>query len=341
MDLDHVLGGILPLWESIRDRSLFITGGTGFVGSWLLASLAWADESLRLNAHATVLTRSPSKFAESMPHLAEHPAITLLEGDMRTFAYPKGRFHFIIHAASQEPANMSASGLLDKCDTDVAGTQRVLGFARHARALRLLFTSSGAVYGLQPAELERVSEGYSGTPDPCDPRTAYGRSKRMCESLCASCAKDTGIACVVARCFTFVGPMLPLNSGYAVGNFIRDALGGGPIDVRGDGSPFRSYLYSADLAIWLWTLLFSGRSCRPYNVGSADELTILELARTVARVVAPGMPVMVKREPALDRAPERYVPCVDRARCELGLTQQVRLEDALGRTASWHLQQET
>ena len=227
---------------------------------------------------------------------------------MRSFAYPKGRFHAVIHAASQEPADTSASGLLDKYHNDVAGTQRVLGFTRHARAVRLLFTSSGAVYGRQPADLERLTETYPGVPDPCDPRAAYGQSKRVGEFLCGNLAQDAGIACVLARCFTFVGPMLPLDSVYAVGNFLRDALAGGSIDIQGDGSPCRSYLYASDLAIWLWTMLFRGRSCRPYNVGSGASMTILELAQTVARVVAPDAPVRVKSQPALDRAPGALRP---------------------------------
>ncbi len=334
-DLEHVLGLTPEAWEKARGRRLFITGGTGFFGIWLLESFLHAASRLRLGAHALVLSRAPGAFVARAPHLAGHPALDFHAGDMTDFDFPRGRFDLVVHAATQTGGAASADPL-ELFERNVAGTRRVLEVARHAGASRLLMASSGAVYGRQPPGLERVPEEYPGAPETLDARTAYGQSKRASEFLCAAFASRCGVAPVVARGFAFVGPHLPLASNYAVGNFIRDALAGGPIRVTGDGTPRRSYLYAADLAAWLWTILCRGIPCRAYNVGSEDEIGIADLARMVAREVNPRAAVVVSAEPGPDLPPERYVPCVRRAAEELGLRPRVPLPEGIRRTAAWY-----
>jgi dTDP-glucose 4,6-dehydratase len=335
-DLDHVLAHTGGLWDELRGRRVFITGGTGFFGCWLLESFTWANDRLGLGARAVVLTRDPAAFARKAPHLAGHPAVRLHRGDVRSFAFPLGPFHAVVHAATESSTTLNANDPLTMLDTVVQGTRRTLEFARACAARHFLLTSSGAVYGRQPPELSHVPEDYVGAPDPADPRSAYGEGKRVAEHLCALYHQRHGVAAKVARCFAFVGPYLPLGAHFAVGNFLRDGLAGGPIRVQGDGTPYRSYLYAADLAAWLWTILFRGEPCRPYNVGSADAVSIADLARQVAGHF--GAEVHVARAAVADRLPERYVPAVERAARELGLRPGVCLADAIARSAHWHRQ---
>ncbi len=116
----------------------------------------------------------------------------------------------------------------------------------------------------------------------------------------------------------------------------RDALSGGPIRIAGDGAPYRSYLYAADLAIWLWRLLVHGQSARPYNVGSSEAVTIRELAETVVHAVAPGMNIEIARKPDAAAPPGRYVPSVERAQAELGLLQLIPLDEQIRRMYEWN-----
>ena len=169
-----------------------------------------------------------------------------------------------------------------------------------------------------------------------DPAAAYGHSKRVSEFLCASYAQVYGFAAVIARLFAFLGPHLPLDGNFAIGNFVRDALAGGPIRVHGDGSPYRSYLYAADLAVWLWTLLLRGESAVPYNVGSSSAVTIRELAGRVRDVVEPGAAIEIARPPAPGAPALRYVPSVRRAEEGLGLGAWIPLDEGLRRMAAWH-----
>jgi dTDP-glucose 4,6-dehydratase len=197
-------------------------------------------------------------------------------------------------------------------------------------------TSSGAVYGRQPATLTHLIEDYNGGPDVSQPQSVYGEGKRMSELLCAIYSRQHGLEVKTARGFTVVGPYLPLDAHFAVGNFIRDAMAGGPIKVNGDGSNFRSYLYMADLTIWVWTILFRGESNRPYNVGSRQPVSIAQLAETVSRTLPGHAPVQIAQKPVTGQPAARYVPETARAEQELGLREWVELDEAIRRTAQWH-----
>ncbi len=334
-DLDYILRRTSPHWEEVRSQSVFITGGTGFFGCWLLESFLLANDQLGLGARATVLSRNPGAFAARAPHLATHPAVRLIEGDVRTFVFPEGEFPLVIHAATEASARLNQQNPLLMFETILEGTRRVLEFARCHGTRRFLLTSSGAVYGRQPPEMANMPEEYPGAPNPMDPGSAYGEGKRAAEMLCCLYARESRLEAKIARCFAFVGPHLPLDAHFAIGNFIRDALRGGPIRINGDGSPLRSYLYAADLAIWLWTILLKGQPCRPYNVGSGRSISIAELAGLVRQVVDPGLEITVARQADPSQPAQRYVASVERARGELMLEPSIMLEEGLEKTACW------
>ena len=146
--------------------------------------------------------------------------------------------------------------------------------------------------------------------------------------------REHGLETTIARCFAFVGPHLPLDAHFAIGNFIRDAIQGDPIKVK-DGSPYRSYLYAADLAIWLWTILFKGQGCHPYNVGSDQEISIAGLAQIVASTLGGTVFPLSTLSINSNSAHFRYIPSTSRARQELGLTEWSDKEESVTKTAAW------
>ncbi len=339
-DLDHVLDHTEALWRPLRGARFFLTGGTGFVGTWLTESLLWANDRMDLGVSASLLTRDPARFTARSPHLAHHPAVKLIASDAADMEFPRQRADFIVHAATSRYVAPNAQAPASTFDRDIAATRHALEFARLSPGCRLLFTSSGAVYGKQPAALERIPEYYAGAPLTTDSHATYGHAKRVSEYFCATYSQVYGFDALIARLFTFVGPYLPLDENYAAGNFIGDALRGGPIRVCGDGTPYRSYLYAADLAIWLWTILFRGEASAPYNVGSPDSLTIGDLARAVVNTVAPRTKIDVAQWPQPGQPPARYVPATRRAEETLGLRVWIPLEDGIRRTYDWHARKE-
>jgi dTDP-glucose 4,6-dehydratase len=338
-DLDHILNETKPLWDEMRNKRIFITGGTGFFGCWLLESFSHINQTLNLSAHATVLTRDPTAFAMKCPHLAADPALAFLAGDVRNFSFPEGNFEYIIHAATEASAKQAAEKPLDMLTTIIDGTERVLDFAQTHATRKLLLTSSGAVYGKQPAGLTHLPEDYLGWPHPLDPASVYAEGKRISEQMCALQSMHSSMEIKIARCFAFVGPHLPLDTHFAIGNFIGDVLAGRPIRINGDGTPMRSYLYASDLAIWLWTMLFRAPHLTAVNVGSAHDLSILELARAVVQSLNASIEIHVAKEAIPGAGITRYVPSVDRARRLLGLNETVDLREAIRRTAAWYVEE--
>ena len=334
-DLESILSQTAPLWEQLRGQQLFLTGGTGFFGCWLLESFLYANRALSLGASVVALTRSPKRFHERAPHLANDPAVHLLPGDIRSFTFPDGIFQYVIHAAT-DTSSQAAERPAILLSSILDGTRRVLDFAATHGTRRLLFVSSGAVYGAQPPEVMHIPETYLGGPDWLKPLATYGEGKRAAELMTLLYAHQTGIECVIARCFAFVGPHLPLDRHFAIGNFIRDAMQGSPIRINGDGTSMRSYLYASDLAAWLWTMLFRAPSGEAYNVGSDEAVSIADLARTVVEVLGVSSEVQIRQEviPGMSRA--QYVPATNKAREQLGLRVRVDLRDAIRYTAEWH-----
>ncbi len=336
-DLNYVLEHAGAIWDQLRDQNIFITGGTGFVGTWLIESLLWANDVKSLGVRTTLLTRNPDAFRRKAPHLAEHRSVYLLRGDACSFDYPEGQFAFVIHAATDRSFDPTPGQPLSTLETDLGATKRVLEFARTHNTRRLLFTSSGAVYGKQPPHVTHISEDYAGAPATTDIRSAYGQGKRASEFMCAMYASQFGFAAVIARLFAFVGPYLPLDENFAVGNFLRDVLKQRPVRIAGDGTPYRSYLYAADLAIWLWTMLVRGETARPYNVGSAEDLTIADLAKLVVSSTDSEQPIEIARQPIPGALPARYVPSIIRAETELGLRPFIGVSEGIRRTYLWQM----
>lgn len=328
-DLKHVLAHTRELWNEAKGASFFITGGTGFFGMWLLESFAHINDVLGLGMRATVLTRDPERFAAKAPHLAQRKDLHFVAGDIRTFTFQVGEFRYVVHGATTSGAPVDN---LEMLETIIDGTRRVLDFASKHGTTKFLYISSGAVYGKQPDDLCHIPEDYRGAPDPLDPNSAYGEGKRVGELLSVIKSQEAGFEAKIARCFAFIGPHLPLDAHFAAGNFIRDAIAGDPVVVKGDGKSVRSYLYASDLAIWLWTILFKGKPDRSYNVGSPESQSISEWAQLVSTLTG----VRVAHSGSAQGGYSCYVPNVARAERELALGNTVALRDGFARTLSWN-----
>lgn len=308
----------------IKSKRIFLTGGTGFFGKSLLEYIKNLDKNTSQRGELCVLSRTPDKFCNDNPELTNIPGLSFIKGDVRDFEFPAGKFGYVIHAATEADSKLIAEKPTEMYSVIVDGTRRVLEMCEKKQVSRVLYVSSGAVYGAQPPDLPNISEDY-----PCAPADAYEKGKFDAEKLCLASTTPA----VVARCFAFVGPYLPLDKHFAVGNFINNILNNEDINIKGDGTPYRSYMYASDLAEWLWTLLLKGKTNEVYNVGSDKAISIAELAKVIRQYSSTGNTRINIAQKAIDGIlPSRYVPCIDKAKNELNLKCKVSLTEGIEKT---------
>jgi nucleoside-diphosphate-sugar epimerase len=330
LDLEHIAKNFN--FSILVNTKIFLTGGTGFFGKWILQTFDYANKNLQSNCSVTVLTRNAKKFTNEFPEFQNNDLIHFLEGDIQTFNFPAGKFDYIIHAATDPNDSSIVENPINTFDTITLGTRRLLDFAVKVKPTQFLLVSSGAVYGRQPPEVKFLSEEFAIAPLIKDRKASYAEGKRVAEFFSSFYEKEFGISFSIARCFAFLGAYLPLDQNYVAGNFIKDILENRNILIKGDGSPVRSYLYMADLIIWLLTILTKSKSGKIYNVGSEVEISVLELANKLKQLSKSQSIIEVIGKANSIELPERYIPSVRLAERELDLKVKINLEEALLRT---------
>jgi UDP-glucuronate decarboxylase len=310
---------------------IFVTGGTGFFGRALLRHWMAMKEVGSFSEDVGILTRSPKVFLDSFPEFSKLSWLKLFEGDVLEYStLPKNiEIDRIIHAAT-ESTNGAFLTPYKTYNDITTGTNNILNFAVQNNVRRFLLTSSGAVYGPQPDSIDKISEDYLGRADPLLPSSAYGFGKSAAEHLCCLYRDKYDLQTVIARCFAFVGPDLPLTAHYAMGNFINDALYGAEINVEGDGTPLRSYMNQSDLAHWLLCIFDKGLAGHAYNVGSDEAISISDLAYLVRDILSPNKQVIFAGKSNLYQGRNTYVPDISRAKSELGLRVRISLRESIG-----------
>jgi len=325
----------------LNNSSLFITGGTGFFGRSLLRRMLEISRHIDLKDGAvTVLARNPDAFLNSYPEFSKENWLRFRKGDilqsLEKISNEGLKYSHVLHAAADSTLGPKM-GSLERFDQIVTGTRNILDFATQVEAKKFLLTSSGGVYGALPPHLESFPESYMGMANPLEASNSYSVAKRLAEHLCSLYAEKYGLEVVVARCFAFVGPDLPLDVHFAIGNFIRDALNGNSIVINGNGSPIRSYLYQDDLADWLIALIECGVPGNAYNVGSDQTISILDLANLVKSTLSENVSIDVRDlSGSTVDIRNRYIPNIEKIKQELKMEITVPLKKAIELTAQRH-----
>ena len=310
----------------LKNTNIFITGGTGLFGKLFLETFLFLNDTLDTNIKIIVLTRNYEKFISHYSQFVNEN-IKFINGDIRNFNMDCYNIDYVIHAAA------SVDPILEKENPDemfsiiVDGTKYLLDKIKSYNVKRILFTSSGAVYGKQPYNLKYISEDFK-----CSPDSIYGKAKYISENILL----DSNIDTIITRCYALVGPYLNLKIHYAIGNFILDCIEKRDITIKGDGTPLRSYLYTSDLIIWLLTALLKSDSNEIYNVGSIKEISIFDLAQLVTNQFSYETKINVLSKKNIGIAPSIYLPNNNKIISKLSVAENYSLENMIKRTIEWN-----
>lgn len=306
-DINRILHACEPELAELAGSTVLISGANGFAGSYLVETIAAWNAIQPRPVRLLLPVRSLSRARQRLPHLAGVPEVNWIawpaQGDLRELIGEGA--DYVIHGASPvDPARYMQAPhdtLLAIADL----TRQMIAYAEAAGARRLLYLSSGAVYGPQPPDLAGFKEDYPGGPELGEPRSCYAEGKRYAELLCLTSRVET----VVARIFAVLGPYQDLSASFAVPDFICQATRSGRIRLRSDGRALRTYCYASDLASSLWKLLLRGEAGASYNVGAAGPVVSI---RDVAEAVAArlGETAIEVPESAGQGLPPRYTPDV-------------------------------
>ncbi len=322
--------------SALKNNLIVITGGTGFIGTWITGLIAFLNDHFSFNTEVMLIARNIEPFKKSCVHFANRKDIRLVNSDIRNLVELPTETNWLIHAAGTPDNRFHSSNPLETMSTIANGTYSILRLLERCSNFKMLLNlSSGLIYGFQPLKQTRMDETYVGAPRCGTVSSAYAEAKRFAETLCHSSRSQARIPVVTARPFAFIGPYQSLETPWALNNFIKDALSGNPIRILGDGKTVRSYMYASDLSFWLTSILTQGKSGEIYNVGSPLPITLEKLARLIAEHINPRLEIQLKTatNPLQN---SRFVPDVSFAQNNLGLQIKVDLKTAIKRTIEWN-----
>jgi dTDP-glucose 4,6-dehydratase len=301
-----------------------ITGGAGFLGSHLCERLL--AEGWEIVCFDSLITGS----AENVAGALSHANFRFERYDVTNYLYVEGTLDWILHFASPASPIDYLEHPIHTLKVGALGTLRALGLAKSKRA-GFMLASTSEVYG--DPKVHPQPESYWGNVNPGGPRGVYDEAKRYAEAMAMAYHRTHGIPVKIVRIFNTFGPRMRREDGRAVPTFIKQALRSEPITVHGDGSQTRSLCYVDDLIEGLWRLLISDVVATPVNLGSPEEVKILDLARTIAMLTDSRSEVVFEGRPIDD--PEVRCPDLSRAISLLAWEPQVSLHDGLQRTIEW------
>lgn len=334
-DLARIYPSLSEKLVPLSGSKILVTGGAGFMGSWLCELVSYLNRKEKLDIKLYVLDRDQDAFVQRLSHL-KSDAVEFIRSDVRSLVEIPRDVNYVIHAAGTPDSRFHASSPFETMTAIAEGTANVLrAAARASNLIKLVNISSSSVYAFK-SNTGSIVESSPGLDAWTTPRSAYAEAKRYAETLCAAARSEARIPVVTVRPFTFCGAYQDLEAPWVLNNFINDALSSRAIRILGDGKSTRSLMYGADLAYWLFVIMLNGKAGQVFNVGSDQGEFVEEIAKRVASNFSPSPSIVLNTSLTNINESSHLVPDVSAAKASFGLKNYTNLDLAISRTIDWY-----
>lgn len=334
-NLSKSFQNIVPKLEQLKGSTILITGGTGFMGSWIARALVWLNDNFNFGCKIILLARDPENLERSDPKLYRRSDITYLRSDIRSVHNLPSNINYIIHAAANPDNRAHMSDPVNTMDVIALGTKAIMDAATRLPDIRnIVHISSGQVYGKAPNNGESLRETILYNFSKNDITSVYPEAKRYAETICLAYRSLFKLPVCIVRPFSFIGPYQKLNKPWAINTFLQEALNGQPMRIVGNGKPQRSYLYASDMAAWLLVVLAEGKSGEIYNLGSSEGVSLKEVTEKINQLLPHPVDVIVQN---YNNDESKFIPNLEHIIEKFNLKMVFTFDEALQQTIQWNV----
>ncbi|AOO65983.1 NAD-dependent epimerase/dehydratase family protein [Sulfurospirillum halorespirans] len=315
--------------EKLKNKEILITGGSGFIGTWLTQLLIFLNDTYNFNITLYLIARHITSNLEVLVN--NRKDIIFIKNDIRNVREFSKDIAYIIHAASSPDNRIYMSNPIESMNIITDGTKNSMENALLLEKLeKIVHLGSGQVYG--SLDSHNITENDFGKLNCNSISTIYPEAKRYAETLTNAYRSLYKLPIVQVRPFSFIGPYMSLNKPWAVNSFIRDALKTKNIRILGNGKPVRSYMYPTDMALWILNMLIHGKSGAAYNLGSDMGISLEEVAVKIKNIIGSSLSIEILN---MNDHCSEFVPNINYVKQDLGLEIRVDIDDALNKSIKW------